>query len=179
MNFTERDRNAGVGCLIVAGLLGLVPALFILGMIIWSNAHSGLRSMQFSSLAAFWSSILSLIRWGSGSAKFEVIALLIVAGYVVLFSQWIAVALAWRTLVSPRRVWAISSGYFAAVMIILVSMGYDEFQRLKEYNVDYGIGAALTWGVFICMIPASFLSLTVPLWLSTPRPIDDPADSNA
>ena len=175
MNITERDRKAGVGCVIVAGFLGLVPALLIGGMIVWSNAQSVFGSIQFSSFAAFWSSILSLIRWRSGSGNFGALVWLIVAGYVVLFSQWVAVALDWRTLVSTRRVWAISSGYFAGVMIILITMEYGEFRRLEGQNVDFGVGAALTWGILICMFPASFLSITVPLWLATPRAPADPS----
>lgn len=159
----------------MAGLLAFVPALAVAVWIIRYNINAGLRSLQFSNLSAFWSSILSLYRRHSDFAIFEALTVLIIVIYFVMLWQWISVFLGLRTLVSERRVWALSSAYFVTMTIIFVSLSCIACQRANENNV---LGRALMWTVLICLIPASFISITVPLWLSTPKSLDALAEFN-
>ncbi len=171
--FTEYDRKAGAGCLVAAGLLGLLPALFVgwwFAIEMRSNAQSAFSAIQWSSLGAFWKSWQYLLSSGSGSEHVVLLVFLIIVGYFTVIWQWIALVMGWRTLFYPRRLWAVSSGYFFGVIVFLLYMGYAEFRRLKEHNVQYSFEDAMTMGAIACAIPAAFLSITVPLWLSTPRP---------
>ena len=182
MTFSERDRKAGAGCLVAAGLLGFLPALLLgwwFGLTVWSNGRSALNAIQWSSVAAFVNSWWLLIRYGSDSENLSALFLLIIAGYLALLWQWIAFVSGLRTIFSERRLWAVSSGYFLGVMLFVAYAGYQEFKRLETNNVRYDKGAALTWGGLVCLIPVAFLSITFPLWLSTPKPRSEPTDTRS
>lgn len=182
MTFTEHDRKAGAGCLVAAGLLGLLPALFFgcwFGLSVWSSGRLALNSIQWSSLAAFGNSWWLLIRYGSDSENPSGLFLLIITGYLALLWQWVAFVSGLRTLFSERRLWAVTSGYFLGVMVFVAYASYQEFKRLEAHDVEFDHSEALTWTACACLIPAAFLSITFPLWLSTPKPRREPTDTRS
>ena len=180
----ERDSRDGAGCLVILGLLGLLPLLLIgwwFGLEIRSNVQSAFNSIQWGSFTSFWKSWQYLIRNGSGSGNFAPLTFLIIGVYIGLLWQWIAYVLGWRTVFAPRRLWALSSWYFVAVILVLSLLSY-QMEGSKSATSDNSVYNRWSW-LFLAMcfsiIPATFLSITLPLWLSTPRTRREPSDTRA
>jgi hypothetical protein len=170
---SERERRVGAGCLVWLGTLVLWPALIVT----WGFAgdsmgelQSALRSLQWTTLAAFWKSWLALFRPAPGSSHVDSLFLVMIVTYFAMMWQWVAHLSGWRTWFPARRLWAVSSGYFVVVGLASMNLCRPLLRGSMDAEGTAFLIAAALWIVIAWMVPAVFLAITVPLWLSTPAP---------
>ena len=170
----ERESRDGAGCLIILGLLGLLPVSLIGWWIlseIRHNLQSAFNLIQWRNPVAFIQSFWRAIHSGSGSENYTTLTFILCAGYLVLLWQWITYLIGRRAIFAPRRLWAVSSAYFAAVVLFVHFVCYQS-SGLDGSGQNEGSSSRWSWLVLamcLSMPPTIFLSITVPLWLSAPR----------
>jgi len=172
--FAERDRRAGTGCLVSAGFLLLLVVTPVLILVFRYRVQSAWHALDWSSLRSFVTSVVGLFARSEGSWIEGAFAVLF---FAFLFLLWQWVVFLWRRplLVSPRRLWALSSGYFIVFIVLCLYAGFVEWPRLRGAQSDYDLADAIVFGFILCMISACFLSITLQLWLSTP-PSEKPSE---
>jgi hypothetical protein len=170
----ERSRKDGAGCLVLLGFIGLLPVLllvWIYGAETLREARSVFGTIQLSGVTSIWSGLVQLIRYGSRGEGWSRLPLVFAVAYVVLLWQWTTLLCGWRTVVSERRLWAVSSGYFVSVILLAGYICYKASETTGSSIEDSPGSNRWTWlvaTILVSLIPTCFLSITVPLWMMTP-----------
>lgn len=144
------DRQPDAGWLLGLGLILLLPVLVaggLSGWSIWTANMASFHTIDWSSFASIWESVFN----GDRDQRLEFIILLGAVAYVLQFWQWFVYALDGWTLLRPRRLWAVSSCYFGAIIACL----------LYRCIVNPSI---IPTGIWAFTVPGVFLCLTLRLW---------------
>jgi len=158
------SERAGAGCLLGLGILMLIPVIPILCWSAWDTFESAFNVTHSSDWAYRWAAWAGRI----GSLNVSGIAvLLFLLGYCVLLWQWAAFEFGWKVLIEPRRLWAVSSAYFAAAIVLVV---------LITCSIAETFAGALSGSVWFSMVPAFFLLMTLRLWALRKRAMLSPRD---
>ncbi len=80
--------------------------------------------------------------------------LLCLVGYCVLLWQWAAFRFGWKVLIQPPRLWAVSSAYFGAVIVMIA---------LITWTVADTFAGILSGSVWMSMVPTFFMMMTLRL----------------
>jgi hypothetical protein len=151
-----KDEEFGGGCCLLSlsalGLLLVLP--FMIGMA-WRNSQSLVNSVDTTDVQAFLRSIWDWLRTGPRADKSLKVFWLFSVGYCFLFTQWLAFVWQWRTVVSSRRLWIISSVYFGAMIVSLSWLCWEEVGSWEAW---------LTATVLLSIIPGFLLFITLRLW---------------
>jgi len=167
MSASDRELRRGAGCVVSLGVLGLLPALTVgifCGGLVWIRGVSVAQSIRWTSVGAFFASGLAILTPSHDENSAATVYLFIVLSYAVMFWQWIAAFTGWWTFLAPRRLWAVSSGYFIMAPALIL---YENYAFLSDPE-----SAREKWTLvgMVLFLPVMFLMLTIPLWLRTPRP---------
>lgn len=155
------DEMYGAGCLVTLGLIGLLPLLLIMWVITAESLQSAWNAFVWTGPAEFLQSVWRWMRRGSPDTRIVSVFSIFAFGYCALLWQWIVFVVGGRTLLSPSRLWAVSSVYFMAMIAGILRAIYSG-PTTSEQSQD---GLALA----CCVIPSVFLAVTLPLWLLKPR----------
>ena len=146
-----RSERDGAGCLVGLGVLLLVPVVLILFWT-WRDTLGSVFHLLHDSTWAHRMSIWAGPAGGSMAPGFVVTICLL--GYCLLFWQWAAFRFGWKVFIQPPRLWAVSSAYFAAVIVTIM---------LITCAVADTFAAILSGTVWLSMVPAFFLMMTLRL----------------
>ena len=172
----ERTYRNAVGYLVILGFFGVLPVFFIgwfFGLEMISDMHSLIGSIRWSGPASIWQVFLQMIRYGSRGEAWSRLLLFFAAVYLVLLWQWVIAWCGWRTLVSERRLWAVSSGYFLAAILFFAGACYQAFGQNGAHVEDSAEANRWSWllaTIALSTFPTAYLCVTVPLWVMT-RPV--------
>ena len=165
-NEVELPTNArtaeldGAGCLVGLGLLGLGPVVLVISAFAAANLRSALSTIQWTSVSGFFQSAWLWMATGSSMEEFSSLVWFFAISYCVLLWQWIVFWSGRRTLLSPSRLWAVSSAYFIAIVVIIVGKCHGTGEPLMNW---------LPKTLLMSTIPVIYLTITIPLWLLIPR----------
>jgi hypothetical protein len=153
----------GAGCLVGLGWLGLIVALPLVVWFAWMNASSLFFELDWSGPAAFFRSLR--VWWMVRPDHSRVLNYIWVfsLGYCILCWQWMAFLFKRRTWVSSRWLWAVSSVYFA---LVILAIGWGFFSASDSPAV------ALVATLWIGAIPGFFLLTTLRLWHWSRQPTE-------
>lgn len=153
----DRDRETGgARVLVVMGSVGFLPVAMVMWIVGQANLQSAWHSIQWTSVSAFLQSAERWMRSGLLPGGVTAIIWIFSIGYCVLLWQWIAVAFDERKRQLSPYLWAFSTAYFVAVILVIAIVSYDAAGSAGEW---------LKWVSTLSSIPTAFLTITVPLCL--------------
>jgi len=170
MNPSERSRRRLTGLFVILGSLCFLPLMWIgIGFFCFLLYITGsvLRSLRWDSYSSFLESLIDNHHLDP-DLKVIPIWLVFIVLYGFLLWQWMACLFRRRTLLYPRRLWAVSSVYFGAFMIFL-----QVFSLMLLENADDTTEWLTLWFIMACAIPFLFIVLSMRLWQSTPHPCNE------
>lgn len=149
------NEVGGAGCLVGLGSLGLLVTVpFVVGFA-GINASSLFWHLDWSGPAAFLGSVQAWWSFRPGGARILNYIWVFSLGYCILCWQWMAFFFQRRTLISSRSLWAVSTVYFALV-VLAIAWGI--------FSVSESASTALIAAVWGSVIPGFLLFTTWRLW---------------
>lgn len=165
----ERLRRSLTIVIVIFGLLclpylGLISVSFL--MVGFMIAQSLAGSLQWSSFASFWDSLINneTLEPPLNLAPIFVAFTIVLA---VLLWQWIVCLFRRRTLVRPRRLWLVTALYFVAFTAFL-QWFFLALLNAENVSLSDPSDVVSIWAVYVCGFPLAFIVLSVGLWLATP-----------